>query len=121
MIGVPVVAAPTDEEARRLSTTQQLKFLSLVRGNRLQLQPPVDSMDGLWNEWEREAVNQRLGAAIVGGPETVKRRLEALVAETEADEVMIVSDFYDIADRLRSFEIVAALKQRDGVPTTTAA
>ena len=65
MIGVPVVAAPTDEEARRLSTTQQLKFLSLVRGNRLQLQPPVDSMDGLWNEWEREAVNQRLGAAIV--------------------------------------------------------
>lgn len=121
MIGVPVVAAPTDEEARRLSTTQQLKFLSLVRGNRLQLQPPVDSMDGLWNEWEREAVNQRLGAAIVGGPETVKRRLEALVAETEADEVMIVSDFYDIADRLRSFEIVAALKQRDGMCTTTSA
>ena len=121
MIGVPVVAAPTDEEAQRLSTTQQLKFLSLVRGNRLQLQPPVDSMDELWNEWEREAVNQRLGAAIVGGPETVKRRLEALVAETEADEVMIVSDFYDIADRLRSFEIVAALKQGEGVPTTTAA
>ena len=121
MIGVPVVAAPTDGEAQRLSTTQQLKFLSLVRGNRLQLQPPVDSMDGLWNEWEREAVNQRLGAAIVGGPQTVKRRLEALVAETEADEVMIVSDFYDIADRLRSFEIVAALKQGEGVPTTTAA
>lgn len=121
MIGVPVIAAATDEEARRQATTQQLKFLSLVRGNRLQLQPPVDSMDGLWNEWEREAVNQRLGAAIVGGPETVKRRLEALVAETEADEVMIVSDFFDIADRLRSFEIVAALKQRDGMSTTTAA
>ncbi|WP_373785518.1 LLM class flavin-dependent oxidoreductase [Delftia acidovorans] len=121
MIGVPVIAAATDEEARRQATTQQLKFLSLVRGNRLQLQPPVDSMDGLWNEWEREGVNQRLGAAIVGGPETVKRRLEALVAETEADEVMIVSDFFDIADRLRSFEIVAALKQRDGMSTTTAA
>lgn len=110
MIGVPVVAAETDEAARHQATTQQLKFLSLVRGNRLQLQPPVDSMDGLWNEWEREAVNQRLGASIVGGPETVKRRLEALVAETEADEVMIVSDFHDIADRLRSFEIVASLK-----------
>ena len=110
MIGVPVVAAETDEAARRQATTQQLKFLSLVRGNRLQLQPPVDSMEGLWNEWEREAVNQRLGASIVGGPETVKRRLEALVAETEADEVMIVSDFYDIADRLRSFEIVASIK-----------
>lgn len=111
MIGVPVVAAETDEEARHQATTQQLKFLSLVRGHRLQLQPPVDSMDGVWNEWEREAVNQRLGAAIVGGPDTVRRELEALVAETEADEVMIVSDFYNIADRLRSFEIVASLKQ----------
>ena len=57
------------------------------------MQPPVESMDGVWNEWERAAVEQRLGAAIVGGPDTVKRKLEALVAETEADEVMIVSDF----------------------------
>ncbi len=110
MIGVPVVAAPSDEEARFLSTTQQLKFLSLIRGNRLPLQPPVPSMDGLWNEWEREAVEQRLGAAIVGGPETVRRQLEALVAETQADEVMIVSDFYDLNHRLRSYEIVASLK-----------
>ena len=88
----------------------------LVRGNRLQLQPPVESMDGVWNEWERAAVEQRLGAAIVGGPDTVKRKLEALVAETEADEVMIVSDFFDIRDRLRSFEIVASLKTAPDYP-----
>lgn len=110
MIGVPVIAADTDEEAQFQATTQQQKFLSLVRGNRLPVQPPVESMDGLWNEFEREAVNQRLAASIVGGPETVKRRLEALVAQTEADEVMIVSDFFAHADRLRSFEIVASLK-----------
>lgn len=55
----------------------------------------------------------------MGGPDTVRRELEALVAETEADEVMIVSDFYDIADRLRSFEIVASLK--NGAPASTAA
>ena len=93
----------------------------LVRGNRLQLQPPVESMDGVWNEWERAAVEQRLGAAIVGGPDTVKRKLEALVAETEADEVMIVSDFFDIRDRLRSFEIVASLKNGAGLSTRTGA
>ncbi|OZI75000.1 LLM class flavin-dependent oxidoreductase [Bordetella genomosp. 12] len=115
MIGVPVVAAPTDEEARFLSTTQQLKFLSLIRGNRLPLQPPVDTMDGHWNEWERAAVEQKLGAAIVGGPDTVKRKLEDIVARTEADEVMIVSDFYRHEDRLRSYEIVAGLKQGDGL------
>ena len=76
-------------------------------------------MDGVWNEWERAAVEQRLGAAIVGGPDTVKRKLEALVAETEADEVMIVSDFFDIRDRLRSFEIVASLKNGAGLSTRT--
>ncbi|AUL15358.1 LLM class flavin-dependent oxidoreductase [Bordetella bronchiseptica] len=120
MIGVPVVAADTDEQAHFLSTTQQLKFLSLIRGNRLPLQPPVESMDGVWNEWERSAVQQRLGAAIVGGPDTVKRELESLVAQTQADEVMIVSDFYDFSDRLRSYEIVASLKQDAGVSTRTA-
>jgi len=56
-------------------------------------------------------VQQRLGAAIVGGPETVKRELESLAARTQADEIMIVSDFYSPADRLRSYEIVASLKQ----------
>ncbi|MBR8654522.1 LLM class flavin-dependent oxidoreductase [Achromobacter sp. Marseille-Q0513] len=121
MIGVPVIAAETDEAARFQATTQELKFLSLVRGNRLQLQPPVESMDGVWNEWERAAVEQRLGAAIVGGPDTVKRKLEALVAKTEADEVMIVSDFFDIRDRLRSFEIVASLKNGAGLSTRTGA
>ena len=110
MIGVPVIAADTDEQARFLSTTQQLKFLSLVRGNRLALQPPVDSMDGQWNEWERQAVQQKLGASIVGGPDTVRQKLEALIAQTEADEVMIVSDFHRLEDRLRSYEIVASLK-----------
>ncbi|MFJ1298654.1 LLM class flavin-dependent oxidoreductase [Pseudomonadota bacterium AL_CKDN230030165-1A_HGKHYDSX7] len=111
MIGVPVIAAPTDEEAQFLSSTQQLKFLSLIRGNRLQLQPPVQDIDNHWNEMERAAVAQRLGASIVGGPDTVKRKLEALIAQTEADEVMIVSDFYEHAHRLRSYEIVANLKQ----------
>ncbi|EWM43191.1 luciferase family monooxygenase domain protein [Bordetella holmesii 41130] len=115
MIGVPVVAAPTDEEAQLLATTQQLKFLSLIRGNRLPLQPPVENMDEHWNEWERAAVEQKLGAAIVGGPDTVKRKLEDIVARTEADEVMIVSDFYRHEDRMRSYDIVASLKQRDGV------
>lgn len=111
MIGVPVIAADTDEQARFQSTTQQQKFLSLIRGNRLQLQPPVEDMDQRWNEWERAAVEQKLGASIVGGPEKVKRELEALIERTEADEVMIVSDFYDLKDRLRSYEILASLKQ----------
>ncbi len=84
---------------------KQLKFLSLVRWP-----SPAIAAAGprVWtayrNEWEREAVNQRQALPSWAEPDTVKRRLEALVAETEADEIMIVSDFFDIADRLRSFE-----------------
>lgn len=114
MIGVPVIAADTDEQARVQSTTQQQKFLSLVRGNRLQLQPPVADMSLKWNEWERAAVMERLGASIVGSADTVRRELQALIERTQADEVMIVSDFYEHADRLRSYEIVASLKQAAG-------
>jgi luciferase family oxidoreductase group 1 len=111
MIGVPVIAADSDEQARFLATTQQQKFLGMVRNQRRPLQPPVATMDGLWTPWERETVAQRLAASIVGGPDTVRRGLEQLVAETLADEVMIVSDFYHLEDRLRSYEIVASLKQ----------
>jgi luciferase family oxidoreductase group 1 len=110
MIGVPVIAADTDALAEHQSTTQQQKFLSVVRGRRMQLQPPVDSMDGLWNSIEKAAVQDRLGASIVGGPATVAAKLEALVAKTGADEVMIVSDFYSLADRMHSYEIVAGIK-----------
>jgi luciferase family oxidoreductase group 1 len=112
MIGVPVIAADTDAQAARLATTAQQKFLSMVRGNRQPLQPAVDDMDRLWSAPERAAVMQRLGAAIVGGPDTVERGLLALVEQTQADEVMIVSDFYEHSDRLRSYEIIAGLKAR---------
>lgn len=112
MIGVPVMAAETDAQAARLATTAQQKFLSMVRGNRQPLQPAVDDMDRLWNAQEKAAVMQRLGAAIVGGPETVERGLLALIEQTQADEVMIVSDFYEHRDRLKSYEIVAALKMQ---------
>ena len=120
MIGVPVIAAETDEAARFQATTQELKFLSLVRGNRLQLQPPVETWTAYGtngnarrsnNDWARPS----------SAADTVKRKLEALVAETEADEVMIVSDFFDIRDRLRSFEIVASLKNGAGLSTRTGA
>lgn len=107
MIGVPVVAADTDAEAEFQATTQQQKFLSMVRGRRLPTQPPVENMDELWSPPEKAAVMQRLGAAIVGGPERVAQRLLEIVQHTEADEVMVVSDFYRIEDRLRSYEILA--------------
>ena len=106
MVAVPVVAAETDAAARRLFTTPQQRFLRLIRNQPVELLPPVESMDGLWNERERNAVNARLGAAIVGSEATVKAGLTALLKDTGADEIILVTDAYDHADRLNSLQRV---------------
>jgi luciferase family oxidoreductase group 1 len=111
MVAVQVIAAETDAAAQRLFTTSQQRFLRLIRNQPVELLPPVDSMDGLWQEAERAAVRSKLGAAIVGSNTTVKAGLEKLVGNTGADEVIVVTDTYEHADRLQSYERVA------GVPT----
>ena len=103
MVAVQVIAAQTDAAARRLFTTPQQRFLRLIRNQPVELLPPVDSMDGLWNDGERAAVESKLGAAIVGSDETVKAGLEKLVAETGAQEVIVVTDPYEHEDRLSSY------------------
>ena len=108
MVGVQVIAAETDAAARRLFTTPQQRFLRLIRNQPVELLPPVDSMEGLWqDELERAAVESRLGAAIVGSNATVKAGLEKLAADSGADEVIVVTDTYDHSDRLQSYERVA--------------
>jgi luciferase family oxidoreductase group 1 len=109
MAGIPVLGADTDREAHRLATTIQQKFLNLIRNQPGPSMPPVASMDGLWKPFEEEAVAAKLRAAVIGSPETVRRGLELFLAQTKVNELIIASDTYDHADRLRSYEIVAEL------------
>ncbi len=109
MVGVQVIAAETDAAARRLFTTPQQRFLRLIRNQPVELLPPVDSMDSLWQDWERATVESKLGAAIVGSDATVKAGMERLVRETGADELIVVTDTYEPADRLQSYERVAGI------------
>jgi luciferase family oxidoreductase group 1 len=111
MAGVPLVAAETDAEARRLATSAQQRHLKLIRREPIYVPPPVESMDGLWSEGERFLVESRLTVAVVGGPETVQRKLRQLLQETGADELIFTSDLYDHGLRLRSFEIAAEAMQ----------
>jgi luciferase family oxidoreductase group 1 len=110
MLGVSVVAADSDAQARRLATSLQQQFLALQRGRPVQLQPPVDDIDALWSDRERASVERTLRQAIVGGPDTVRRGLEDFIAQTSADELMITSHVYDHQARLRSYEIVAEMR-----------
>src|SRR5687768_2375740 len=107
MAGVNVVAAETDDEARRLFTTIQQSFTNLVRGAGGKLQPPIDNIDEYWNPMEKLHASSMLKYSIVGSPETVRRGLEEFVALTKADELMIVTSLYDHPARVRSYELVA--------------
>ena len=107
MAGVSVVAADEDGAARRLFTSLQIQFVNLRRGRPGQLNPPVDSLEEFWSPAERAGVEHALRYAIVGSPGAVRRGLETFAADTQVDELMITSQIYDHAARLRSYEIVA--------------
>jgi luciferase family oxidoreductase group 1 len=112
MVAVNVVAAPTDEEADFLFTSIQQRFLGMRRGVRGPLPRPVASMDGLWSAAERQGVEQMLVASAVGGPERVARQLGQIIAATAADELIIAGAVHDHALRVRSYQILAGLRER---------
>ena len=106
--GRAVIAdAESDAEARRLATTQQMSFVNLIRGARGLGQAPIDDIETYWSPMEKAQALRMLACSIVGGPESVRRGMAALMAETGADELMVVSDVFDHRARLRSYELIA--------------
>jgi luciferase family oxidoreductase group 1 len=112
MAAIGVFAADTDEAAARLVTSQQLNFLNLRRGRPGPLPPPVDTLEGRWTPAEKAMVAHAFREGVVGSRETVRRGIEAFLRRTAVDELMITAAIYDHAARVRSFEIVAEV--RDG-------
>lgn len=107
MVGVNVIAAETDAEARRLATTQQMAIVDMFRGRRGPSRPPIDDIETYWTQAEKLQVQSFLSRSIVGSVETVRAGLRALLSETGADELIVVCDVYDHAARVRSLELIA--------------
>lgn len=107
MVGVNVVAAETDEEARILATSQQMTFADMFRGIPSLLKPPIADIETYRTSREKVQTDQMLSCSIVGDARTVRTGLTRLVADTGADELMIVSDIFDVSKRVRSLEITA--------------
>ena len=107
MVGINIIAAETDAEAHRLATTQQMSFTDMFRGTRGLSKPPIDDIETYWSGAEKAQASHMLAFSIVGSKETVRAELERLISMTGADELMIVSDVFDHAARLRSYEIIA--------------
>ncbi|MDW5595590.1 LLM class flavin-dependent oxidoreductase [Conexibacter stalactiti] len=107
MVGLNVVAADSDAEARRLFTTQQQGFANLFRGRPGPYQPPIDDIEAYWSPQEKAQASRMLAYSVVGGPETVRDGIARVVEQTGADELMVVGAIHDHAARLRSYEILS--------------
>ena len=107
IVGVPVIAAPTDAEAQFLASSTYQRVLGILTGNRTRLQPPVEGFMEQVSERERAAIADFLAVGIIGGPQTVRAGLQALAQATQADEFMLVSDVFDVDLRLRSLQLTA--------------
>ncbi|GAA2797510.1 LLM class flavin-dependent oxidoreductase [Saccharopolyspora taberi] len=108
MISVSVIAADTDERAEWLAGPARLKVFSRKRGNRILLPSPDDAAAYPYTSEDRAEIAARAHSVVVGSPATVRGRLESLVGETGADEVMVTTPVYHHADRLLSYELLAA-------------
>ncbi|MDD4886785.1 MAG: LLM class flavin-dependent oxidoreductase, partial [Thiomonas sp.] len=107
IIGVPLIAALTDDEAQYLASSTQQRVLGILTGQRGRLQPPVTQYLAQLHPQERAAIQDFLAAAVIGSPETVRQGFAALAESTQADEFMLVCDVFDADLRLRSLEIAA--------------
>ena len=97
MLGVNVVAGETNEKAEQLFTSHQQAFVNLRRGTPGPLPPPDDHFLQTLSEHEKWELDQTLAVSAVGSLESVQAALEALVARTHADELILVAQIYDHA------------------------
>ena len=109
MLGATVVAAETDDEARFLFSSLQQSSLNNRMGRPGRVPPPIADFEAGLDPYARAVLADALGAAVVGGPDTVRRGLDEFVARTGADELMVTANIYNHEKRKRSFEIVAGV------------
>ncbi len=107
ILGVNVVAADTDEEAKFLATSGRQAFANLRRGMPSTLPPPNREFEKDVVPYGRIPLHEVTSIAMVGSPATVREGLEVFASQTAADELMVVSHIYDHAARVRSYELLA--------------
>lgn len=111
VVGVPLIAAPTDEEAEFLASSIHQRVSGIVRGERRALQPPVAGFLASRDPREQAAIADFLAMAVIGGPDRVQAQLHQIAQTTQADELMLVCDIFDPALRLRALDIAAGFLQ----------
>jgi luciferase family oxidoreductase group 1 len=108
ILTLSVICAETDAEAEHLAASLIVAFVRLRTGQKSELLSPEAALAYPFSPMERSVAESIRPLHLFGSPDTVKRRIEDLVARTAADEVMITTFTYGQAERLRSYELLAA-------------
>jgi luciferase family oxidoreductase group 1 len=111
MLGFNVFAADTDEEAAFRATSWQQAFVNLRSGRPGRLPPPVEGYRQRVGPAENALLDSVLSCSAVGARETVRARVQAFIDRTGADELMVTAQIFDHQARLRSYEILADLRE----------
>lgn len=109
ILGTAVVCADTDEEANRLASTVDLNFVRRARGEYLPLSSPEEAAAFDYAPVDLQRIRQNRTRLCVGSPDTVRARLNSLIATTQADELMVTTMVYDHAARRHSYELLAEI------------
>jgi len=104
---VNVILSDSNEEAEYLSTSMLQMFMGVVTGDRSPMKPPVDSMDGIWNEHTKYAVNRMLAYSFIGSAEKVQVDIANFLDQTKADELMVSTYIYDHVQRIKSYKLLS--------------
>ncbi|GAA0686769.1 luciferase family oxidoreductase group 1 [Dyella sp. SG562] len=111
MLGINVIAAESDAQARKLFTTQQQSFINLRRGMPGLIPPPIDDIESYWTPTEKFGVERALACSVVGDARSVREGLLAFIGRHQPDELMITANVFEHALRRRSYEMVAAIRE----------
>jgi luciferase family oxidoreductase group 1 len=115
IIGVPLIAAPTDEEAQYLASSVYQRVYGILTGQRGLLPLPDAGFMARIDHAGRAAITDFLAAGVIGSPETVREGLQNLLNQTQADEIMFVCDVHDPLLRLRSLDIAAQVLRKPAI------
>src|SRR5690606_32636630 len=110
IVAVNVFAAASDAEAQYQFSSHQQSFTHLVRGTPWQIPHPIANINDYWTPSERMHAESMLSYSAVGSPATVAERLQDIIAQTGADELMVTGLFADHAARLQSLALTADIR-----------
>lgn len=106
---INVIAADTDEEAEKISTTLIRMMLGVMTGNIDYMQPPTSMTSELRELAANPAFQRMLKYAFIGNKETVREKTSEFIKQTGVDEVMVASHIYHHEDRVRSYRIFSEI------------